>query len=273
MKMQPQPVEKPLRKLRKQLKQFPLHPRPEDVHSLRTQTRKLEAILTAMSIDLNKPCRRLVKAIKPVRKSAGKVRDMDVLIANAATLSDGHKETVVRLVEHLAATRMKGARELYSVVRARQRDARKLLKQSSKLVRRKLKDDSPAVNGEAAPQILITQLSHWPELDAGNLHPFRIQVKELRYMLQLTRQADGKLGDALGEVKDSIGDWHDWVELLKIAQNVLDPHTDREVLKQIEETGKQKLERGLAIANRVRERYFAAADGVKNSRKILPMAS
>lgn len=274
MKLQPKQVEKPLCKLRKQLRRFPSKAQPEEVHSLRTHTRKLEASVAALAIDLEKPSRRLLKAIRPVRKAAGKVRDMDVLIGNVLSLTaDPGNESAVKLVEHLARMRVKNARKLHSVVRAQQQDTRKLLKQSSKLIRRKLKSDSPAVNGEAAPQILITELSHWPALDTGNLHLFRIRIKELRYMLQLARQSDKKLLHALGEVKDSIGEWHDWVELLKIARKVLGPHSDGEYLMQIEATGNQKLDRALAIANQLRRRYISSADGTRNSTKILPIAS
>jgi hypothetical protein len=84
---------------------------------------------------------------------------------------------------------------------------------------------------------------------------------------------DTKLLDALGEVKDSVGEWHDWVELLKIAGKVLDPQSDREILNRIENTGHARLAAGLDAANKVRQRYFSISDGRKASRKILPIAS
>src|SRR5205085_7992845 len=124
-----------------------------------------------------------------------------------------------------------------------------------------------------APRILITELSHWPDLNENNLHLFRIRIKELRYMLQLSQPADTRLVDALGEVKDTIGEWHDWVELLKIAGKVLDPRSDRDVLTDIERIGNEKLQVALAAATRVRERYFGVPDGRTASRKILQMAS
>ncbi len=274
MKLQSRSVEKPLRRLREQLSTFPSNPRPDEVHSLRTQTRRLEATVSALVIGREKSSRRLLKAITPVRKAAGKVRDMDVLIGDALILSNHHgSEALVRLVEHLAKKRVGSARKLRTVVRAQRHDARRLLKQSSKLIRKKLKNDPAGVDGEAAPGILINELSHWPALDADNLHLFRIRIKELRYMLQLSPQADEKLVDALGEVKDFIGEWHDWVELLRIAQKVLDPRLDRDVLKHIEETGSEKLESSLKIANLARERYFTGAEGRRTSKKILQMAS
>jgi len=274
VKLQPDQVKKPLRKLRKQLDAFPPNPQPEDVHSLRTQTRRLEATMAAMSLEREKKPRRLIKLIKPVRKAAGEVRDMDVLIGDVLTISGDHgDELAVRLVEHLSRMRVKNARRLHHLVRGGRQEIRSRLKQSSRIIRKKLKTEAASLDGEAAPQILITELSHWPDLDEGNLHLFRIRIKELRYMLQLHEQADERLVEALGEVKDTIGEWHDWVELEKIAGNILGQEPGRELLKRIEGTRRQKLQTAMAAANRVRERYFGVPDGRKTSKKILQMAS
>lgn len=274
MKLQTNQVEKPFVKLRKQLNEFPSNARPEDVHSLRAQTRRLEATIAALLLNREKQSRRLIKAITPVRKAAGKVRDMDVLIADVLALSQLHgSEALVRLVEYLAKIRVKSARKLREVVSAQQREARKRLKQSAKLIRKKLENDSETMSGEAAPQILMTELSHWPKLDAGNLHLFRIRIKELRYMLQLIPQADGKLLDTLGGVKDAIGDWHDWVELLKISRKVLDPKSDGQLLQRIEEIGSEKLQQALTAANQMRELYFNESGAGQNGRRVLQMVS
>lgn len=228
--------------------------------------------MAALALNQKKRPRDLVKLVKPIRKAAGKVRDMDVLLDYVFKMSgERSDEATARLVEHLAKMRTKHARKLRDVIERRRRDTRDCLKHSSKIVRKKLK--STAEEGEAGPQILITELSHWPELDEGNLHLFRIRVKELRYMLQLTRETDTNLLKALGQVKDIVGEWHDWIELLKIAGRVLDAKSDRRVLKKIEDTGRAKLAAGLLVANKIRQRYFSAGDGRKVSQKILPMAS
>jgi CHAD domain-containing protein len=274
VKLQTNQVERPFEKLRKQLNEFPVNARPDDVHSLRAQARRLEATIAALLLNREKKSRRLIKAITPVRKAAGKVRDMDVLIADVLALSQLHRsEALVRLVEHLAKIRVKSARKLRDVVNAQQGEARKRLKQSAKLIRKKLENDSETMSGEAAPQILMTELRHWPELDATNLHLFRIRIKELRYMLQLVPRADGKLLDALGGVKDAIGDWHDFVELLRISRKVLDPGPDGQLLKRIDKIGSEKLQKALTAANQLRERYFNETGAGQNERGLLQMAS
>jgi CHAD domain-containing protein len=274
VKLQTDAVAKPLQKLRAQLNNFPSSPPPEDVHSLRTHARRLEAIVAALELNREKKTRHLLKLIAPVRKAAGKVRDMDVLIGDALTLSENRGgESMVRLVEHLAELRVRHARKLREVIGGRRRDIRKCLKQSSKLMSKKLKDSSAAIDGETGPRTLITELSLWPDLHEGNLHLFRIRIKELRYMLQLSEEADATVVDSLGEVKDTIGDWHDWVELQKIAGKVLDPQDDREVLTDIERTGNEKLQVALTAAKRVRHLCSGVPDSPKASAKILQMAS
>jgi CHAD domain-containing protein len=273
VKLQLDQVEKPLRKLREQLKTFSSDPRPADVHSLRTQARRLEATVAAVALGHNKASRRLRKLITPVRKAAGKVRDMDVLIADLLTLADSHRsEGMVRLVEHLARMRVKHARKLHDIVEQQRPEARQQLKQSSKMLKKAVKKDWGDRSGETAPQILISELTHWPDLNAGNLHMFRIRIKELRYMLELSDEADQTLIGSLGKVKDAIGKWHDGVELLRIAQKVLDAEADGGNLKQLEKMVNERLESALAAANRLRERYFNCAPDARGNKKVLQMA-
>ena len=274
MKLQPEQVEKPLRKLRKQLKALSSNPRPADVHSLRTQARRLEATVAAVAPGRNKASRRLLKLITPVRKAAGKVRDMDVLIGDVLTLADYHgSESLVRLVEHLARMRVKYARKLHDVVEQQRVEARKKLKQSSKMLKRAVKKDWGDRSGEAAPKILISELAHWPDLNTGNLHMFRIRIKELRYMLQLSDEADQTLIAGLDRVKDAIGEWHDWVELLRIAKKVLDAEADGGNLKLLEEIVRERQESAVAAANQLREHHFNRAADAGGNKKVLRMAA
>ena len=274
MKLQPDQVEKPLRKLRQQLKALSSNPRPAEVHSLRTHARRVEATVAAVALGRNKASGRLLKLITPVRKAAGKVRDMDVLIGDVLTLADSHgSESLVRLVEHLARMRVKHARKLHDVVEQQRPEARKQLKESSKMLKRAVKKDWGDRSGEAAPQILISELRYWPELNAGNLHMFRIRLKELRYMLQLSDEADQTLIGSLDPVKDAIGEWHDWVELLRIAKKVLDAEVDGGDLKRLEEIVNVRLESAVAAANQLRERYFNRAPDDRGNKKVLQMAA
>jgi CHAD domain-containing protein len=266
MKLERDSAEKPLKKLRKALKSLPSDPSSEEVHSLRTHTRRLEAIVEAFSLEQKRQTRQLLKTVTPVRKAAGDVRDMDVLVGNVLALDHDRNDSLVRLVEHLGEMRMESARELRHTVAGRRKDARRRLKKYSKLLGRQFPGKKREVES-ASPALsrLAAELAQWPQLDAENIHEFRIKVKQLRYMLQLSNQVDGKIIDELGEVKDQVGDWHDWQELARIARGVLDAKEDQAALKRIEEIGTRKFKSALSKANAVRDEYFQ--DGWEGSRR------
>src|SRR5438874_13230525 len=85
--LDPKRVLKPTRKLRKLLKNMPKQPAPEQVHDLRTNTRRFEAILAAISPDSTRKEKSLLRELAAIRKRAGKVRDMDVLTDFAARIT------------------------------------------------------------------------------------------------------------------------------------------------------------------------------------------
>jgi len=242
---------KPLVKLRRLLKDFPARPTPEDVHDLRTRARRVEATVHALASQHDPAARRLLKRIKPLRKAAGKVRDMDVLLAKLPGLCGmSAGDGLVGLGEHLRELRRRHADDLLRAIGRRRGAACRELKRFTRSVQRSWSDGSAATFDP--PQILAAQLEHWPRLDAGNLHEFRILAKELRYMLQLTSGVDPRRMDALDQTKDAAGEWHDWLELNAAAQEVLDPEADREILRRIDSLTREKLRAALQAANRLR---------------------
>src|SRR5205814_4279439 len=69
---------------------------------------------------------------------------------------------------------------------------------------------------------------------------------------------------ALNSVKDSIGEWHDWEELLAIAKDVLD-HGNCKLLRELKSTADRKYAEALAQAESMRKKYLRI-DRHKNSR-------
>ena len=102
---------------------------------------------------------------------------------------------------------------------------------------------------------------------------FRIRIKELRYMLQLSDEANQALIGSLEAVKDAIGEWHDWVELLKIARDVLDAEADGGNLKRLEKIVNERLESAVAAANQLRDLYFNRPADARGNKKVLRMAA
>lgn len=268
-------AEKPLLQLRKLLKTLPSNPAPNEVHELRIRARKIEAVGAALKAADAKRTKRLLKLIKPVRKAAGGVRDMDVLTGNLMHMPqnadhEGSNDSLIRLVEHLGTVRRKSVGHLLDAVNRQRRPARRSLKNYAKLVESVVKGKKPAPieiartlesadgSGSLASS-LMTELRKWPRLDARNIHTFRLKVKELRYVLQLFPGADRGLVDSLGKVKDEIGDWHDWQQLLGIARDVLDARKDKALLAEIDASAKEKLAHALAGANALRCRYLKSA--------------
>lgn len=270
-------VEKPLRKLRKLLKELPQNPAPEDVHKLRTRARRIEAVATALEPAGGKDTKRLLKAIKPVRKAAGDVRDMDVLTGNLVHLEkNGNRDSLVRLIEHLGTARSASADGLLDTVDRQRKAARRELKSYARLVESVARGKKPvqrevartldsASGSGSTAEDLVTELVHWPRLNVHNLHPFRLKVKALRYVLQAFPESDAAMINALGKVKDEIGDWHDWQQLLSIARTVLDRPEDRELMAEIDKTAGQKFEHALASANALRRRFLRAPSARKRA--------
>jgi len=261
-------VRKALRELGKSLESLHGESAPKNVHKLRTASRRVEAIAGVLQAADGKKSRRLVKSIEPVRKAAGGVRDMDVLLADARKLArycDG--ESLGHLVEHLETARQQYAGELQHALHHRRKAVLADLKEYSKFVASAAKHaQSASSSGADANQSqenihssamdVMRELGDWTPLEADNLHEFRLKVKQLRYTLQLDAQADTALVEALGDVQRRIGDWHDWHQLEQIARQALLLEEDRALLDRIGETVKRRFDRALAAANALRGKYL-----------------
>jgi CHAD domain-containing protein len=262
-------VRKELRELGKLLASLPANPPPKEVHKLRTITRRVEAHAAVLPPGDQKKSRRLLKPIEPVRKAAGNVRDMDVLISHLRRMTRySAGDSLARLVGHLESARNESAAELRRTLGRRRKAARDKLEQYSKLVRSALtpaKSAAPNLGQSTQSQEgvhtaainVVRELGDWPPLEAGNIHAFRVKVKELRYILQLNADADPGFVDALGEVQRRIGDWHDWQQLTEIAHAILDPREDDALLTRISGIAKRKFDQALTSANALRGRHLA----------------
>jgi CHAD domain-containing protein len=267
MPLDPKKLQKPVRQLRKSLKKLSDRPSPEEVHDIRTQCRRLEAITHALMLDRRKDGQRLLSSIASIRKHAGKVRDMDVLTGYVVGLAARHEEECrVQLIEDLGGKRLRFAEKLGETAAASRIKSRRRLKRYGSLIAKKMvsKKHRPAappertVDAMAVALELSSELAHWPPLNANNLHPWRLKAKELRYLLQLAEDADSRFIEALGKAKDSIGEWHDWAELEAIATKVLDHGSQCRMLKEIRSTVQQKLNRALAVGNGLRHAWLGA---------------
>jgi CHAD domain-containing protein len=257
-------LQKPVRTLRRGLKSLPRDPAPEQVHRLRIGARQMESVAAALLPANGKKTRQLLKSIKPLRKAAGDVRDMDVMTANALKLAEtpGHN-SLARLVKYLGSTRQKSAAQLLDALEHRRKAARRRLKRFAKRVESALKAEESGARAveleggvRAATAKIRNALSRWPELSADNIHRFRLKIKELRSLLQLEQESDAGFFRALGNAKNKIGEWHDWHQLREIAGEILDAEQDRALLVEIDLAVKRKLEAALTASNALRRKYL-----------------
>jgi CHAD domain-containing protein len=198
-----------------------------------------------MALDAN----RIEKNIKKLRK----------IVKKAAKQPDP-EEVHVRLLEHLGAERYRQARRLRRVIKQDGQEIRRGLKQTAAHLGHTfdagrngaaaLQNHTPTEAAAAALR-LSSELIEPPVLSHRNLHPYRLKVKELRYVLQMAEdRANAELVKSLGETKDAIGEWHDWEELTAIAAELLD-HPNCKLIHRFKNISREKYESALAVTNKM----------------------
>jgi CHAD domain-containing protein len=246
-----------LHRLGKSLKRVRRSAEPEDVHQLRTRSRRLEAAIHALGLEGDPSVRRLLKIVTPLRRKAGKVRDMDVLLGLASRLARaGDDDALVQLLEGLAERRRKAARKLQSSVAEEIKPARRLLKRGHPL----FQADADAFAEQqskalSAALCLSAELESWPRLTRANLHRYRLKVKKLPYTAEIVEDARPGFIGSLIRVTDAIGEWHDWSELHSIATGILKDRQRSGVLRAIRSTAAERLREALVVAGAMQGQY------------------
>lgn len=256
-------IHKPVRKLRKFLKKSPKVPASHEIHDLRTNARRMETTVAALGQVAHKNERRLLHELAKLRKRAGKVRDMDVLTGLILTVNlDEEQDCVVRLIETLGAKRMKQVKKLRAFIAKRGARLRGRLKRTGSQLenflekgRKTQPDSTPDAPVEVMAKAirLAENLKDPSRLAKTNLHEYRLRVKELRDILQLADSADQQhIVKVLGEAKDAIGEWHDWVELIAISSDVLDHGAECKLLPKLRGISETKYSRALSLTNQMK---------------------
>jgi CHAD domain-containing protein len=268
-------IQKPIRKLRKFAKKLPNDPSPAEVHKLRTNARKIEAAFGALSLDSGKYGNKLLKHVREIRKRAGKVRDLDVLTSHLTDLHvDGEAECRLRLVEYLGSERRNQVRKLRELVSKQRAELKFRLEKASSHVDKFLRKNEPEPSSLATAHALqlSSELDAPRRLNRGNLHPYRLKVKELRYVLQLAVGSKSNFVEDLGKVKDAIGEWHDWEELIAVADDVLDHGPNCGLLRKLKETANSEYEKAVSLAEELRKKYLQSNKKNNQSVRLAPAA-
>ena len=264
---------KPVKKLRKLLRKIDSDPRPDQVHDLRTNIRRFEAACEALVLEDAGVPKSVFRELDSLRKRAGKVRDMDVLTEFASAIRPKDEpECHVRLLEHLGARRQKEAAKLCAAVRRHRRKMRKKLGRAfsriTSLVREKgtAAVRSAAANATAAASRLSAELAVPTQLNKTNLHPYRLKVKELQNILLMAEAPSRpRFVEDLGDVKDAIGEWHDWEELVEIGSEVLDHDGKCFLRAELKRIAERKYEHSLGLAHKLIRSYLPTSQPKKKN--------
>jgi CHAD domain-containing protein len=191
---------------------------PESVHKFRTNSRRVEAVLSEVVPQLTRSDKKLLKLLSRLRKKAGRVRDLDVEIASLRSLKipegNGHKS---EFLSALVQDRAKREKKL----------AKAFNRKTADEVRKRLKRAVSEIDIPKDTEPLTLTLNKLAKLGREHvtltektLHQYRIIGKRARYMAELAgHDAEAKrVVDQLKHMQDVIGDWHDWLKITQKAE-------------------------------------------------------
>ena len=194
------------------------NPAPESVHKFRTNSRRVEALISEVIVKPNSNDKKLLRLLSRLRKKAGRVRDLDVEIASLRSLKipqgNGHKS---QLVDALMQERAKRERKLSEAVD----------RETAEQLRKRLKRAVSELDIPKNTEPLVLTLNKLAQLGRDHvtltektLHQYRIIGKRARYIAELADQdAEAtRIVEKLKHMQDVIGDWHDWLKLTERAE-------------------------------------------------------
>jgi CHAD domain-containing protein len=239
-----------LRSSRASFEQFRLHltqaiadtrlePRKSAVHTVRTFSRRIEALLCKALEDhpgaagLQQQAPGALRLLKKIRRLAGPVRDFDVHLKLAATCSRSlltdasarNRKSLEReanaLQTHLQHQREKAATRLQRALTKKELALDEELQATAAALDDLTARSSPPLS--TAKQWVKHSLAAIGPLSAKNLHDLRKQTKSARYVAEL--QPDSKparmFASRVHALQQSIGKWHDDQLLAEQAVAVL----------------------------------------------------
>lgn len=199
---------------------------PRAVHALRTTSRRLQSLLAAQTNRDDK----LYKQLRKIRRQAGTVRDLDVQLAALKTLdvpfAATEQDRVIRALQRKRRKSAQTLREFLLAYRPRLRAAFA----AEQLGAKSSTSAKKARNRPVAPDALAKALTNFATSaenlkieTTDDLHAFRIVVKKARYTAELAGDEPEAVSaiDALKQIQDAIGEWHDLWLLANTADEVL----------------------------------------------------
>ncbi|HZP18401.1 MAG TPA: CHAD domain-containing protein [Terriglobales bacterium] len=212
----------------------------EDVHRFRTNSRRLEVLISELSPDTRNR-KKLLKLLSKLRKKAGKVRDLDIQIAllKDLKLPDRHAHKA-QLTEWLAEQQARRARKL----------AKALDEETARELRKRVRRVQSELNLDGADPLRLA-FARLPKLDAApmsekTLHSYRIAAKRARYLAELSDSPEAKLFvEEIRRAQDAIGEWHDVLQLKERAEKLFGGVHQSPLVAVLQNTGRAKQKRAV----------------------------
>lgn len=204
------------RKMERQLHRVSSTLSPEAIHGFRTSTRRLQTLLEEILPERNRNQKKLLRLLNPIRKRAGKVRDIDVQLSALRSLkSPQEPRRKTQLIQRLIDIRAKHEKKLRKLLNSKE------VHEIAKRIRRAAKDaDLKAATDPLIAARKISQsvsIASPPSEEA--LHQYRLVVKRARYAAEFAPPSPEaqEFIHQLKKLQDALGHWRDWVLLTHTA--------------------------------------------------------
>ena len=206
------------------------------VHDLRVWSRRLQQVISTISVHSSSPeVRLMVRALRRARRAVGGWRDCDVLLdlleRKARRVRNPGQKVAYEMVRHLALDKRK-----QEICRARSKLAnRKLfsLAHRAQNLLHDLSQNEEQAAEEVTSRSIAEGYAEWRQAlscacesyETARIHAFRVRTKQLRYRIELARD----LGDggaelalkSLRSLQDVFGSWHDNIQMMRLAAEAL----------------------------------------------------
>ncbi len=202
-------------------------PDAKSVHQLRTTVRRIETFAASVGVHEQKAFAKYDKLLGEIFDRAGRVRDLDVQLDALATISlPSVQDDRTRLHNYLQRQRTKQLRKLAEKVESesekrlpkRTRRAKALLLEAAK--QKGAAQQAIDLRKAAVPFLEKLRANNF---DTQTLHELRLDVKHVRYAAEAAGERGEEIVALLKPVQDAIGVWHDWLNLIETADEVLGP--------------------------------------------------
>jgi CHAD domain-containing protein len=189
---------------------------PANVHRLRTNSRRVEVLVSELSPESGNK-RKLLKRLAKLRGKAGKVRDLDVQIAFLKELKIPDRQNHrAQLFDALNKDQERQSKRL-----AKTFDSEQLRK-----LRKRLRKAEADINLTGVDPLRLA-FARLPKpgqvtLTEKVLHACRISAKHARYLAELSPESPTakRFVEELKKAQDDIGHWHDVLKLTERAEKL-----------------------------------------------------